>query len=109
MSHPHLRRIVLITTVFTLSIVLTLVVEMLAKMHTPGWILAYELLHGPDANLALVALLWIAVDFLLCLAVVWGLYLRLPSLMGGKIIRANKLPVSRSVLMGLLVVSAAYA
>jgi hypothetical protein len=75
MSHLYLRKIALTGVGIVLSIPLALLIEMLMKMKTPGWVLAHELLHGPDASIALVGFAAIGVDFLLCFAVLLAAYM----------------------------------
>jgi hypothetical protein len=75
MSHPYLKKIVSVVGCIILSIPLTLVLERLAMFRAPGWYLAAKLFPpGPDVNIALFGYTAIGVDFLLCFAVVWILY-----------------------------------
>jgi hypothetical protein len=84
MSHPYLKKTALTGVGIVLSIPLVLLIEMLMKMKTPGWVLAHELLHGPDASIALVGFAAIGVDFLLCFAVLVGSYAVFAKLSNGR-------------------------
>ena len=76
MSHPHLRKIALIAGGIAVSVVLTLAVENLAQMHTPGVFVVGKLFPpSPDANIVVLGFVWLGVDFLLCFAVLSGAYL----------------------------------
>jgi len=75
MNHPHLSKIASVGVCVTLSIPRTLGLERLTFPHAPGWYLAAKLFSpGPDLNIALFGYTAIGVDFLLCFAVVWILY-----------------------------------
>ncbi|HVO63909.1 MAG TPA: hypothetical protein VMT53_23510 [Terriglobales bacterium] len=73
-----LRKAGLLATGFVIAATLTVVMERLADMHTPGVILASALIYGPDyppnIRFLLWAAVWIFTDFLLCFGAVCAVY-----------------------------------
>jgi hypothetical protein len=74
MNNPCLKMVLPVAGCIATSAVLTLVVESLVHMYTPGWYAGYKLLQGPGASLVLALSVWLGIDFLLIFAVVWVLY-----------------------------------
>jgi hypothetical protein len=74
MKSVHFRKIVMVAAGLALSFVLLIVVERLTRMHTPGFFLANRVIAGGPGGLDLWFDIGFGVDFVLCFAVVAGLY-----------------------------------
>jgi hypothetical protein len=74
---PYLKKVGLLAVWLVLSFELLLLLERVARMRSPGFLLAAlaaSVISRADVRWVIGPVLWLGIDFGLCFAAVYGLY-----------------------------------